>query len=220
ARPGWAPRPRTSWTPCSVGCKKRRIESSCAASRRSTTGAFRQGGYWRCSSWRTSPSRFLASRRRPRSPPSPREPMEKETMNNVAIRAENVCKVYRLYTRPHYRVLDVLGLLRRSQGAFTEHAALRDINLAIRRGEKVAVIGRNGAGKSTLLKLVTRVTEPTAGRIEVAGKTHALLQIGTGFHPEFTGRENVFSYLAHLGVTGVEAGQRLREILGVAELEE
>lgn len=141
-------------------------------------------------------------------------------MRELAIRVVNVCKVYRLYTRPHYRILDVLGLLRRPQGAYTEHVALRDVNLEICRGEKVAVIGRNGAGKSTLLKLVTRVTEPTSGRIEVAGKTHALLQIGTGFHQEFTGRENVLSYLAHLGVTGAEAEQRLAEVVEFAELEE
>ncbi|HXG12348.1 MAG TPA: ABC transporter ATP-binding protein [Gemmataceae bacterium] len=141
-------------------------------------------------------------------------------MSDFAIRTWNLRKVYRLYTRPHYRVLDVLGLLRRREGAYTEHVALTDVNLEIRRGEKVAVIGRNGAGKSTLLKLVTRVTEPTAGRIEVRGQTHALLQIGTGFHPDFTGRENALSYLAHLGVTGWEAERRLRQIVEFAELEE
>jgi lipopolysaccharide transport system ATP-binding protein len=141
-------------------------------------------------------------------------------VSDLAIRAEGLGKVYRLYTKPIYRVLDVLGLLRRPQGAYTEHVALRDVNLEVRRGEKVAVIGRNGAGKSTLLKLVTRVTEPSHGRIEVAGKTHALLQIGTGFHAEFTGRQNALAYLAHLGITGAAAEQRLREIVEFAELEE
>ncbi len=141
-------------------------------------------------------------------------------MTDLAIRTQNLRKVYRLYTRPRYRVLDVFGLLRRSAGCYTEHVALTDVNLEIRRGEKVALIGRNGAGKSTFLKLATRVTEPTAGKIEVAGQTHALLQIGTGFHPDFTGRENVIAYLAHLGVTGKEAQRRLGEIVEFAELEE
>lgn len=141
-------------------------------------------------------------------------------MSDPAIKLHDVSKKYRLYAKPHYRVLDVFGLLRRSAGAYTEHVALAEVNLTIQRGEKVAIIGRNGAGKSTLLKLITRVTEPTSGHVELVGKTHALLQIGTGFHPEFTGRQNVLGYLAHQGITGKEAERRLREIVDFAELEE
>jgi len=141
-------------------------------------------------------------------------------MNDVVIRAHDLRKVYRLYTGPTYKFLDMFGLLSNRPGRYTEHAALDGVSLEIRSGEKVAFIGRNGAGKSTLLKLVTRVIEPTSGVLDVKGQVHALLQIGTGFHPDFTGRDNVFAYLAQLGVTGKEAEQRYREIVEFAELEE
>ena len=113
------------------------------------------------------------------------------SMSDAVIRATDLTKVYRLYTKPAYRFLDMFGLLGDRPGAFTEHAALAAINLAIRRAETVAIIGRNGAGKSTFLKLVTRVIQPTSGSLDVSADVHALLQIGTGFHPDFTGRENV-----------------------------
>ena len=141
-------------------------------------------------------------------------------MTDVAIRATNLAKIYRLYSKPAYRFLDMFGLLRERPGAFTEHAALDGVNLEIRRGEKVAIIGRNGAGKSTFLKLVTNVIQPTAGTLEVKGDVHALLQIGTGFHPDFTGRQNVYAYLAQLGVTGADADRRCADAIAFAELEE
>ena len=140
-------------------------------------------------------------------------------MSDFIISARNVTKTYRLYTKPHYRFLDVLGLLR-GNGKYSEHHALHGINLDIRRGEKVALIGRNGAGKSTLLKLITGVTSPSSGSIVVNSQASALLQIGTTFHPEFTGRENVLSYLAYLGITGGSAMEKLFEIIEFSELEE
>jgi lipopolysaccharide transport system ATP-binding protein len=138
----------------------------------------------------------------------------------LVISARDLRKVYRLYAKPHYRVLDVMGLLRPGGGRYTEHAALDGVSLDVRRGEKVALIGRNGAGKSTLLKILSRVIEPTAGTLSVEGQVHALLQIGTGFHPDFSGRENVYAYLAQLGVSGRQADDRYREIVEFAELEE
>jgi homopolymeric O-antigen transport system ATP-binding protein len=140
--------------------------------------------------------------------------------DDIAIQATDLTKVYRLYSRPSYRFLDMFGLLKETPGAFTEHTALGGINLAVRRGEKVAIIGRNGAGKSTFLKLVTNVIQPTSGSLRVVGDVHALLQIGTGFHPDFTGRENVRAYLAQLGVSGAEASQRCEDAIAFAELEE
>ncbi len=134
--------------------------------------------------------------------------------------AQNLSKIYRLYTKPQYRMMDMFGLLKNKHQAYTEHAALDNINLQVNRGEKVAIIGRNGAGKSTLLKIITNVIRPTSGTIDVDGKVHALLQIGTGFHPEFTGRENVYGYLAQLGLTGQEADEKVREVIEFAELEE
>ncbi|WP_374980980.1 polysaccharide ABC transporter ATP-binding protein [Pseudomonas solani] len=140
-------------------------------------------------------------------------------MSDVIIRAEGLSKLYKLYAKPHYRFLDMMGLLRRAD-AYQEHWAIRDVNLTIRKGEKVAFIGRNGAGKSTLLRLITGVTQPTEGRFEVSQGAHALLQIGTGFHPDFTGRENALAYLAHLAVTGERASQKIEEIIAFSELEE
>jgi ABC-type polysaccharide/polyol phosphate transport system ATPase subunit len=141
-------------------------------------------------------------------------------MSEVAIRATGLKKIYRLYAKPAYRFLDMFGMLGDKPGAFTEHSALDDVNLEVRRGEKVAVIGRNGAGKSTFLKLVTKVIQPTAGSMDVKGDVHALLQIGTGFHPDFTGRQNVYAYLAQLGVTGADADRRCADAIAFAELEE
>src|SRR5215470_9381756 len=129
-------------------------------------------------------------------------------MNEIAIRTINLTKVYRLYTKSHHRFLDIFGFLSRRQHPFTEHTAVAGVNLVIRRGEKVAIIGRNGVGKSTLLKLFSKVIEPTFGTIEVNGEARALLQIGFGFHPDFTGRENVYAYLAHLGIIGKAAEQK------------
>jgi lipopolysaccharide transport system ATP-binding protein len=140
--------------------------------------------------------------------------------NDIVIQARDLRKVYRLYAGPGYRFLDIFGMLGGRPDAYTEHAALDGVTLDIRRGEKVAFIGRNGAGKSTLLKLFTKVIEPTSGSLEVKGKAHALLQIGSGFHPDFTGRENVYAYLAQLGVAGREADRKYAEIVEFAELEE
>jgi len=141
-------------------------------------------------------------------------------MSDVVIHAKDLKKVYRLYSKPSYRFRDMFGLLGDKAGAFTEHAALDGVNLEIGRGEKVAIIGRNGAGKSTFLKLVTKVIQPTSGTLEVTGRAHALLQIGTGFHPDFTGRQNVYAYLAQLGITGRDADRRCAEITDFAEIEE
>ncbi len=139
---------------------------------------------------------------------------------DTAIVVRDLTKIYRLYTRPHYRFLDLFGLLRANKGRWTEHRALDSIDLTIARGEKVALIGRNGAGKSTFLKIVSGVVAPTSGEIKVAGVARALLSIGAGFHPEFTGRENASSYLAHMGIGTAAAAPLLDEIVEFAEIEE
>ena len=137
-----------------------------------------------------------------------------------AIELHRLSKTYRLYARPGYRILDLLGLCPPSPRYFTEHVALHPIDLTIARGEKVAIIGRNGAGKSTLLKLITGAARPTSGTLTLNGRVSPLLQIGTGFHPEFTGRQNVFASLAHMGIIGREAAQRFDEIVDFAELDQ
>jgi ABC-type polysaccharide/polyol phosphate transport system ATPase subunit len=149
-----------------------------------------------------------------------RPPDGNQPVNDVVIRAKDLTKVYRLYAKPSYRFRDMFGLLGDRAGAYVEHAALDGVSLEITRGEKVAIIGRNGAGKSTLLKILTRVIQPTSGRLEVTGRVQALLQIGTGFHPDFTGRENVLGYFAQLGIDGADARRRCEAAIAFAELEE
>ncbi len=140
-------------------------------------------------------------------------------MNDIAIRARNVWKEYRLYPSPADRLADIMGWGKPASKIKVRHA-LRDVSFDVRIGEKVAIIGRNGAGKSTLLKLITRVTEPSRGELIVKGETRALLQIGTGFHPEFTGRQNVDAYLANMGVTGRRAAEMIHDAVTFAELED
>jgi lipopolysaccharide transport system ATP-binding protein len=97
--------------------------------------------------------------------------------------------------------------------------ALKDISLEIKQGERVGIVGRNGAGKSTLLKILSRITEPTVGRVSIRGRVACLLEVGTGFHPELTGRENIFLNGAILGMSKSEIHRKFEEIVAFAEVE-
>ena len=117
-------------------------------------------------------------------------------MSDPAVRFAGVGKMYKIFPAPS-NLMDALGLpsLGRAESRYNEFWAFRGIDLELRRGQRLGIIGRNGAGKSTLLKLVTRNLAPTEGDVHVQGEVQALLEIGGGLHPEFTGRENIHGSL-------------------------
>lgn len=147
-------------------------------------------------------------------------------MSSPVISVDGVSKRY-LLGEQHSSVRDVVddlgGILRRRGGRRTtpnELWALRDVSLGVAEGEAVGIIGRNGAGKSTLLKVLTRITEPTAGVSRTRGRVGALLEVGTGFHTELTGRENVFLNGAIIGMSRREVRRRFDEIVEFAAVEQ
>lgn len=152
-------------------------------------------------------------------------------MSNVAIRAESLGKQYRIGTRaaePYDTLRDALvrfakAPARALEGMRRPHPesgegeelfwAIREISLEVRHGEVLGIVGRNGAGKSTLLKVFSRITEPTVGRAEVHGRVGSLLEVGTGFHPELTGRDNIYLNGSILGMDRAYIDQRFDEIV-------
>ncbi len=147
-------------------------------------------------------------------------------MSDIAIRVENLGKMFRIGGKSErYKTFrDTLAGFFRKTGARRQAKdepfwALKDVSFEIKRGEVVGVIGRNGAGKSTLLKVLSRITEPTKGSAEIHGRVGSLLEVGTGFHPELTGRENVYLNGAILGMRRSEIEKKFDEIVAFAEVE-
>ncbi|HEU4640373.1 MAG TPA: ATP-binding cassette domain-containing protein, partial [Candidatus Binatia bacterium] len=161
-------------------------------------------------------------------------------MSETAIRVEGLGKCYRIGTRPRYQTLresltqGITAPIRRFANIFRNRNtgknragvsnphqesphrliwALKDVSFNIDQGQVVGVIGRNGSGKSTLLKILTRIIPPTKGEAEVFGRVASLLEIGTGFHPELTGRENIYLNGAILGMRSVEIARKFDEIV-------
>jgi len=148
--------------------------------------------------------------------------------DDIAIRIENVGKRYRLGVNHDYRTLRdgiaaMFGGQRGKPAAGrtpTEIWAVKDLSLEVNRGEVIGIIGRNGSGKSTLLKLLTRITRPDTGRIEYRGRIGALLEVGTGFHPELTGRENIYMNGTILGMSRREIAGKFDEIVDFSGVED
>jgi len=140
-------------------------------------------------------------------------------MSEVSISVRGLSKSFRQYNSKRARVLDALGF-RLRQSSYSEFVALESLSFEMKCGERVGVIGRNGAGKSTLLKLIAGILEPTTGEVSVNGRVQALMELGTGFHPEFSGRANVLSALAYQGATGKRAQALLEDVIDFAELDE
>ena len=128
-----------------------------------------------------------------------------------AISVKNLGKSYQLYAQPSDRLRQFLWRGRRQY--FREFWALRDVSFEVAKGEVLGIIGRNGAGKSTLLQLLCGTLTPTFGQVEVRGRIAALLELGAGFNPEFSGRENVFMSAAIMGLSQQEIDARFEEIV-------
>jgi lipopolysaccharide transport system ATP-binding protein len=147
-------------------------------------------------------------------------------MSEYAIRAVELGKQYRLGDQPRYKTLReaISGLVsapwRRARTAPEKQFwALRDVSFEIKQGQAVGIIGRNGAGKSTLLKILAQITEPTEGVAHLCGRVGSLLEVGVGFHPELTGRENIYLNGALLGMKKAEIDRKFDEIVAFAEVE-
>jgi lipopolysaccharide transport system ATP-binding protein len=147
-------------------------------------------------------------------------------MSDIAISVEQLSKQYMLGLEPIKRTLrealsdGARNLFKAGKSASEESFwALKDVSFEIKEGDRVGIIGRNGAGKSTLLKVLSRITEPSTGRVRMKGRVASLLEVGTGFHPELTGRENIYLNGAVLGMSRAEIKQRFDEIVAFSEVE-
>jgi lipopolysaccharide transport system ATP-binding protein len=152
-------------------------------------------------------------------------------MSDFAIKVENVSKAYTIWRDPSARLkhpfLDLAGELfpalrpridQKMQGLCTEFYALKDVSFEVKKGESIGIIGRNGSGKSTLLQIIAGTLQPTEGSVTVNGRVAALLELGSGFNPEFTGRENVYLNCSILGLTKQETDARFQSIADFADI--
>ncbi|HEX6829567.1 MAG TPA: ABC transporter ATP-binding protein [Burkholderiales bacterium] len=138
--------------------------------------------------------------------------------SDAVIQVADIGKCFRLYQRHHHRVLQLLR--GRREPLYREFWALRDVSFEVKRGETVGIVGRNGSGKSTLLQIVCGTLKPTTGRVSVQGRVAALLELGAGFAPEFSGRENALLSATLYGLTRAQALARLEDIIAFADIGE
>jgi lipopolysaccharide transport system ATP-binding protein len=135
---------------------------------------------------------------------------------DIVIKVENLNKCYQVFSRAHERLLQML--VRNHKQYFSEFWALRDVSFEVARGETVGIIGRNGSGKSTLLQIICGTLQPTSGTLQTNGRITALLELGAGFNPEFTGRENVYFNGAVFGMSPKEIDERYDSIAAFADI--
>ena len=139
-------------------------------------------------------------------------------MSDTAIKITNLTKIYKLYARNRDRLKDSLGLSKKA--SYKEHYALKNVDMEVKRGEFLGIIGVNGSGKSTILKIITGVLNPTSGDVQINGRISALLELGAGFNMEYTGLENVYLNGTMMGFTEKEIDERLQDILDFADIGE
>ena len=171
------------------------------------------------------PLRCMSSKTKKDSQMSFDQGQERETVDNV-IEVKRVSKVFRIYESPKDRLVEFA--LNRFCGVFgaaprvyhKEFRSLNDVSLTIKRGETVGIIGANGAGKSTLLQIICGTLSPTQGSVSVKGRVAALLELGAGFNPDFTGRDNVFISASIMGLTDEQIKARFQSILAFSEIGE
>lgn len=139
-------------------------------------------------------------------------------MSDIAIKVENLSKIYKLYDKPIDRLKESLSIKKKKY--HREHYALNNISFEIKKGETIGIIGTNGSGKSTLLKMITGVLTPSSGSMDVNGKISALLELGAGFNPEYTGLENIYLNGTMMGYTREEMELRVQPIMDFADIGE
>ncbi len=150
--------------------------------------------------------------------------MSSENVSDVAIRVTGVTKCFQIYEQPHHRLKQAIyprlqklaGLPQKSY--FQEFWALKGVDFEVRRGDTVGIIGRNGSGKSTLLQIICGTLDSSSGTVEVNGRVAALLELGAGFNPEFTGRENIYLSASILGLTRAQVDERFDDIVAFADI--
>lgn len=137
-------------------------------------------------------------------------------MEEYAIQVKDVSKVYKLFDRNRDRLRDALGLTRKK--LYKEYYALNHLSFDVKKGETIGIIGTNGAGKSTILKIITGVLQPTSGEVDINGRISALLELGAGFNPEYTGIENIYLNGTMMGFSKEEIDEKMEEILSFADI--
>lgn len=139
-------------------------------------------------------------------------------MSDIAIKIENLSKVYKLYDKPIDRMKESLSLTKKKYSR--DHYALNNISFDVKKGETIGILGTNGSGKSTLLKIITGVLTPSSGNVEVNGKISALLELGAGFNPEYTGIENIYLNGTMMGYSKEQMDEKVKPIIDFADIGE